>query len=320
MQIFIENIKRYNFYFFYKKGIDNCFLLCYNIHCKDTVFTENVKLKIKERMTHWMNNNNFWENTKYFLIALLMVGILAFLIIIRTSNTPKEPVSCDCTNELLSVIKNEFSIYKAGSQEEAKKISEDITEIKEILKNSTVGESEGSDSAEQSNLSKETSKFKIGEEVPLPSLPTNIKTYTDYRHYNLWYTPHYRMQQAAYTDSNGLRRFNQDYIVALGAFYSTDIGDRFKITLDNGNKFTIILGDGKDPIDCDENNMYAPCKDYDDIACANVLEFIIDSDVMADEVYSYGSIDCIDMFSGSIERMEYLGRDHSADWSTYETI
>lgn len=267
-----------------------------------------------------MNNNNFWENIKYFLIILLMIGALTFLIIIRTNNTQKEPVSCDCTNELLSVIRNEFSLYKEESQEETQKISEDIIEIKEILKKSPVGESEESASAEQSDLSQKTSKFKIGEEVPLPSLPTHIKTYTDYRYYNLWYTPHYRMQQAAYTDSNGLRRFNQDYIVALGAFYSTDIGDRFKITLDNGNEFTVILGDGKDPIDCNESNMYAPCVDYNGIVCANILEFIIDSDVMSDEVYSYGSIDCIDMFSGSIERMEYLGRDNSADWSTYETI
>ncbi len=130
---------------------------------------------------------------------------------------------------------------------------------------------------------------------------------------------HYRLQQAAYTDDDGLRRFNNDYIVALGEFYSVNIGDRFKITLDSGNEFTVILGDGKDPCDCDDTNMYAPCIDYDGVDCANVIEFIIDDDVLEASVYAYGSLNCIPKFSGNIIKMEYLGRDDSEDWDTYET-
>ena len=64
--------------------------------------------------------------------------------------------------------------------------------------------------------------------------------------------------------------------------------------------------------------MYAPCYDYNGNLCANVLEFIIDSDAMSKEVYSYGSIDCIDEFKRNIVKMVYLGRDNSTDWDTYE--
>lgn len=190
-------------------------------------------------------------------------------------------------------------------------ISEEDINISEIT-------TEERSAVDKSSMGVSTIKFEIGESVPLPSLPTNIKTFTDYRCYNLWYSPHYRLQQASYSDEYGLRKFNDDYIVAMGAFYTTNIGDRFRVTLDNGNVFTVILGDGKAPIDCDETNMYAPCVDYNGERCANVLEFIIDSDILSNEVYSRGSIDCLDVFSGNIIRMEYLGRDKSADWDTYE--
>lgn len=155
-------------------------------------------------------------------------------------------------------------------------------------------------------------------ECELPSVPTHVKFFTDYRYYSLWYTPHYRLQQSAWTDEQGLRRYNEDYIVALGSFYSTDIGDRFEITLDTGKTFTVILGDGKVDEDCDSRNMYTPCIDYGGNAAANLLEFVIDETVLDSEVYSYGSLDYLEQFKGNIVEMVYLGRDKSQDWDTYE--
>ena len=152
----------------------------------------------------------------------------------------------------------------------------------------------------------------------LPKIPTNVKLFTDYRVYNLWYTPHYRLQQAAWTDSQGFRRYNNDYVVALGSYYSTNIGDRFEITLDTGSTFTVILGDGKVDDDCDSDNMYTPCFDYNGDKAANVLEFIIDEEVLDRDVYDYGSVDLIEEFKGDITKMVYLGRDASQDWDLYE--
>lgn len=156
------------------------------------------------------------------------------------------------------------------------------------------------------------------QECELPEISTNVKLFTDYRAYNLWYTPHYRLQQKAWTDEQGLRRFNDDYIVALGSFYSVNIGDRFEVTLDTGRIFTVILGDGKADIDCDSRNMYTPCLDYNGEKSANMLEFIIDENVLDEEVYNYGSLDKLEGFEGDVVKMVYLGRDDSADWNTYE--
>lgn len=151
----------------------------------------------------------------------------------------------------------------------------------------------------------------------LPSVSTHVKFFIDYRSYNLPYTPHYRLQQVAWTDKNGLRRFNNDYIVALGSFYSTSIGDRFKVVLSNGNTFTVILGDGKWDGDCDSMCMYMPCTDYSGKKVGNLMEFVIDEETISPAVYEYGSIEVIEGFEGDIVQMEYLGRDMSQDWDAY---
>lgn len=258
---------------------------------------------------------NSSERKMYIIMFGLALLTMVFLIIFEGNATKQSKMNCDCTNNVASVIDEKINTYKDEVLKETEKIKAEVTEIKETLKN----KSGNRDEVISSQVQTSTTTFEIGEIVPLPSLPTHVKSCTDYRCYNLWYTPHYRLQQAAYTDSDGLRRFNEDYIVAMGAFYSVDIGDRFKITLDTGKEFTVILGDGKAPIDCDPTNMYSPCNGYDGKECANVLEFIMDKDIISKDVYAYGSIDCLDKFAGNIVKMEYLGRDSSADWETYET-
>lgn len=159
--------------------------------------------------------------------------------------------------------------------------------------------------------------WEIGETLPIPSIPTYTKLFTDYRMYNIKGTPHNRLQQAAYTDKNGLRRFGDDYIVAMGSCYSTDIGDRFEVTFDTGNTITVILGDGKNDKDTDILKMYTPCDGHNFEDTANVLEFIIDSQVMCSEAYQHGSVCYFDELKGNITKLKYLGRDQSNDWTTY---
>lgn len=163
-----------------------------------------------------------------------------------------------------------------------------------------------------------SNKWYIGQSLPLPDIPSNMKLCTDFRHYNIKGTPHNRLQQAAWTDEYGCRRYNNDYIVALGSYYSVNIGDRFEVTLDTGRVLTVILGDGKADCDTDELNMFTPCFNYDGEYCANILEFIVDDTIMYQECYQYGSLDYHDEFKGNIVKMVYLGRDNGGDWTSYE--
>lgn len=163
-----------------------------------------------------------------------------------------------------------------------------------------------------------TDKWEVNEELPLPSMPSNMKYCTDYRWYGIEGTPHNKMQNLSYTDEIGCRRYNNDYCVALGSFYSERIGDRFEITLENGNVFTIITGDMKADCDTDITNMYTPCVNYENEYCANIIEFIIDEEIISDEVCNYGSLDYHEEFKGDIVKMVYLGRDDSMNWDLYE--
>ena len=179
-------------------------------------------------------------------------------------------------------------------------------------------ENVASEIEENNEILSTSDKWEINEEVPLPDLPTNMKYCTDYRWYGIEGTPHNRMQNLSYTDEIGCRKYNDDYCVGLGSFYSNRIGDRFEVTLENGNVFTVITGDMKADCDTDSTNMYAPCVNYEGEYCANVIEFIIDDKVVSDDMYAYGSLDYHEDFKGDIIKMVYLGRDNSMDWDSYE--
>lgn len=162
--------------------------------------------------------------------------------------------------------------------------------------------------------------YEIGTEMRLPDLSTNVKYCTDYRCYNIENTPQKYIQDNAITDEYGLRKFRGDYCVGLGTAYSDNIGDRFYIELENGTSFTMILSDIKADQDTDPTNRYYPCVDYDGQPAANVLEFIMDSDAVSDEMYSYGSLHYYDYFDGDIVKMVYLGRslDIHTWWEYYD--
>lgn len=254
------------------------------------------------------------RNKAYFLFIIGLIIVMCTELVFSDLNDKREIRAMEaCVDKAVSEISEK--IDNAASE-----ISATVTENIPKANTSDIDEDTVPVDNDTDFMSDTTCRFTIGEEVDLPLLSTEPKHFTDYRSYNLPYTPHYRLQQLAYTDEDGLRRFNQDYIVALGKFYSESIGDRFQITLDTGVEFTVILGDGKNPIDCDDTNMYAPCVNYDGEKCANVLEFIVDTDVLSSDVYGYGSINCIDKFKGNIVKMVYLGRDNSADWDVYQII
>lgn len=238
-------------------------------------------------------------------MSILIIIFIGFLLIMICYGVVKQEHKDKMEETSITSTVSEIYYYK----EEIETFWEDMLEKK---LHSTISKKMKKDISLHNNDGQDSN------ECELPQIPTRVKFFTDYRCYNLWYTPHYRMQQMAWTDSQGLRRYNDDYIVALGSFYSIDIGDRFEVTLDTGTKFTVILGDGKVDVDCDNRNMYTPCLDYNGNESANMLEFIVDEKALDPEIYDYGSLDLIDNFKGNVVKMVYLGRDTSADWNTYE--
>jgi hypothetical protein len=111
----------------------------------------------------------------------------------------------------------------------------------------------------------------------------------------------------AWTDSNGLRRVDDDYLVAMGTYYSESVGERFRITLDSGDIFTVRIGDIKNPIHTDIYNMYTPVKDSSgNFYSANVLEFLVDTDKLDSKAAKLGTVSCIKGLKGNIAKVEKI--------------
>lgn len=125
-----------------------------------------------------------------------------------------------------------------------------------------------------------------------------FKCYEDYRALTDTSAPQYQLQLEAWTDEYGLRKVDNFYCIALGSAYGSEIGAKYLITLSNGNEFLAVLADQK--ADCDTVDGHTR-----DINGA-VIEFVVDTDRLPQEVKTMGDISAIDYFNGSVEKIRRL--------------
>ena len=143
--------------------------------------------------------------------------------------------------------------------------------------------------------------------LEIPDCDTSFKSYMDYTCITDDTTVQWELQQTAYTDEYGLRKIGTDYCVAVGSYYSETVGERFKITLDNGNEFTVIVSDLKQDKHTDISNQYSPVYDENgEFYSANVLEFIVDTDQLHSMVTTLGTVSYYDEFKGNIVSIEKI--------------
>ena len=142
------------------------------------------------------------------------------------------------------------------------------------------------------------------ETLPLPYGETSFHLYMDYRTLTDTTSRQWELQQYAWTDSDGFRRIGDDYCVALGTIYG-EIGDRFRITTDEGNVYTAIEADAKGTDAVFYDNIHS-WYHYAGNGC-NVVEFVVQTEYLPSAVTISGSCGAVDCLSGnivSIERIE----------------
>ena len=122
-----------------------------------------------------------------------------------------------------------------------------------------------------------------------------FKCYEDYRSITDTSSAQYQLQRGAWTDGYGLRRINEDYCIALGSAYGSDIGARYLIRLSTGVEFMAILGDQK----ADADTVDGHTRDRN----GAVVEFIVDADRLPAEVKRMGDISYVPGFNGTIEKI-----------------
>lgn len=151
----------------------------------------------------------------------------------------------------------------------------------------------------------------------LPSGMTNTIRYMDYHKITDKSTHQYLLQQECETGvSTGIRLYYDTfedvyYCVALAKAYGQTIGDAWRVTLQNGEDFNIILAECKGN---DAGYFGHDDENYDGQKCINILEFVVDETVMPYEVKDKGTFTVLKSFGGlygnggNIKSMEYLGR------------
>lgn len=142
----------------------------------------------------------------------------------------------------------------------------------------------------------QTTPTEILSPMAIPSIPTSWKAYMDYKCLRKLSTPQYQLQQKCYTDAQGIRRHEEDVCIALGTFYTRSIGERFLITLSNGNSFTAIIADIKADQHTDPTHRYNKRRD----GSGSVVEFIVDTYALATHVRKSGSISAYPEYAGDV--------------------
>jgi hypothetical protein len=97
-------------------------------------------------------------------------------------------------------------------------------------------------------------------------------------------TPQYYLQENyAYTGKYGIRQVNGRYCVALGSYFTTEIGQLFDIVLENGTVIPCVLADQKDDKHTDQDNITTARN-----GC--ISEFVVETGCLSSKVRKNGSI------------------------------
>ena len=139
------------------------------------------------------------------------------------------------------------------------------------------------------------------EDKEVPSCDTWFKAYMSYKAITNTNSDQYKIQQNAWTDENGLRRYGDDYLVAMGTYYADKCYTRFLVEFDTGETITVMTGDIKQDRHTDSKNQYNAV--YDEtgkFVSANVLEFIVDMSTLDTKARRLGSVHCIEPLGGNI--------------------
>lgn len=143
-------------------------------------------------------------------------------------------------------------------------------------------------------------------------VPTNVdtsfKTYMDWRTITNRASNQYKLINTyGWHDEQGFMRVRSErdlgitddyYMIALGSYYGTEIGTKYRITTTEGRVFYGILSDCKDDRHTNSTHQYARNKD--------VVEFLVDTRYLNSAVMRMGSANIYSPLRGAIAKIERI--------------
>lgn len=144
--------------------------------------------------------------------------------------------------------------------------------------------------------------------IDVPDIRNSFKAYMDYRKITDKTSNQYKyISQNAWSDSQGFMRADADigipddyYLIALGSYYGTEIGTKYRITTDKGDVFYGVLAD------CKADEHTNPTNQYTVVGTPNVVEFIVDTKSLNKDVKYHGNAGAYAPLSGNIVKIERI--------------
>ena len=142
----------------------------------------------------------------------------------------------------------------------------------------------------------------------VPNVNSSFKAWMDYRAVTNKQSPQYKFIHAyGWCDNQGFMRASGErdlgipddyYLIALGSYYGTTIGTKYRITLNTGNVFYGVLADCKANMHTNSTNQYSRNN--------NIIEFIVDSKQLNKEVKRMGSANVHMPLNGCVAKIEKI--------------
>lgn len=154
----------------------------------------------------------------------------------------------------------------------------------------------------------ETAKVTYVEYDVPTTINSSFKTYMDYRTVTNQNSKQYELiHNWGWSDDEGFMRcagerdydiWDDYYFIALGSYYGTEIGAKYRITTDMGNVFYGILGDCKSDKHTNLTHQYSFNND--------IVEFIVDAKKLNKSVKYHGNANIYMPLNGSVTKIERI--------------
>ena len=128
--------------------------------------------------------------------------------------------------------------------------------------------------------------------------PSNnsFKSYMSYKCITNRSSKQYKFQQKCYTGNYGIRMKDGRYCIAVGSYYTTKIGKKIDLVMENGAIIKCILADCKANAHTDSTNRQNPN--------GSIAEFIVDMNSLNRTAKRMGDVSyCSEKFKGEIKKI-----------------
>ena len=128
--------------------------------------------------------------------------------------------------------------------------------------------------------------------------PSNnsFKSYMSYKCITNRSSKQYKFQQECYTGNYGIRMKDGRYCIAVGSYYTTKIGKKIDLVMENGAIIKCILADCKANAHTDSTNRQNPN--------GSIAEFIVDMNSLNRTAKRMGDVSyCSEKFKGEIKKI-----------------